>query len=44
MGKWFSHGKVELRFDTIEGEERKIWLYLKKSREFVDRTTKAISQ
>lgn len=44
MGKWFSHGKVELRFDTVGGEERKVLLYLKKYREFIDRTTKAISQ
>ena len=44
MGNWFNHGKVELRFDTIGGEERKIFLYLKKHREFADRTIKAISQ
>ena len=40
-GKWFNHGKVELRFKTVGGEERKIWLYLKKYRKFIDQVTKA---
>ena len=43
VGKWFNYGKVELQFKTVGGEDRKILLYLKKYREFVDRTTKAIS-
>jgi hypothetical protein len=44
MGNWFNHGKVELRFDTAGGEERKILLYLKKYREFVDKLKNAIDQ
>ena len=44
MGKWYNYGKVELRFKTVGGEERKIWLYMKKCREFVDKTTNAINQ
>ena len=37
IGKWFNYGKVELRFETIGGEDRKIWLYIKEWREFVDK-------
>jgi hypothetical protein len=44
MGKWFSYGKVELRFETAEGEDRRLLLYMKKYREFVDKATKAINQ
>lgn len=43
-GKWFSYGKVELRFETPAGEDRKIWLYMKKYFEFIDKTTKAINR
>ena len=44
MGKWFSYGKVELRFETLEGEDRRILLYMKKYREFIDKATNAIYQ
>ena len=43
-GKWFNYGKVELRFETPQGEDRRIWLYLKKSGEFIDKITKTINQ
>ncbi len=43
-GKWFSYGKVELHFQTVEGKDRKILLYLKKHREFVAKVTGAIQQ
>jgi hypothetical protein len=43
-GKWFSYGKVELRFETVEGEDRRILLYMKKYREFIDKATNAINQ
>jgi hypothetical protein len=33
MGKWFDYGKVELHFETVEGEDRKILLYIKNYRE-----------
>ena len=36
MRKWFSYGKVELHFMTIDGEDRRILLYMKKYREFLD--------
>jgi len=36
MGKWFSYGKVEVRFVTADGEDRRVLLYMKKNREFVD--------
>lgn len=44
MGKWYNHGKVELRFEILEGEDRKKMLYMKKYRKFVDKATKAINQ
>ena len=44
VGKWFSYGKVELRFETQEGEDRRILLYLKKYCEFIDKATNAINQ
>ena len=44
MGKWFSYGKVELRFETVEGEDRRILLYMKKYCEFIDKATKAINK
>ena len=44
MGKWFRYGKVELHFETPAGEDRKIWLYMKKYFEFIDKTTKAINR
>jgi hypothetical protein len=36
-GKWFSYGKVELYFRTIDGEDQRIVLYMKKYREFIDK-------
>jgi len=44
IGKWLSYGKVELHFVTVEGEYRTILLYLKKYREFIDTTTRAINK
>jgi hypothetical protein len=44
MGTWLRYGKVELRFETIEGEDRRILLYMKKHHEFIDKTTNAINQ
>jgi hypothetical protein len=34
--QWFSYGVVELSFVALDGENRRIWLYLKKYREFID--------
>ena len=42
MGKWFSYGKVELHFETVEGKDQRILLYMKKYREFVDIAKDAI--
>ena len=39
-GKWFSYGKVELHFETREGEDKRILLYLKNYDEFIDKATK----
>lgn len=44
MGKWYNHGKVELRFEILEEEDQKQLLYMKKYRKFVDEATKAINQ
>lgn len=44
MGKWFNYGKVELRFEAIDAEDRRILLYMKKYREFIDKATDAINQ
>ena len=44
VGKWFSYGKVELRFETLAGEDQRILLYMKKYREFIDKATNAIYQ
>ncbi len=41
MGKWFSYGKIELHFETLEGEDKKILLYMKNYREFMDKVTSA---
>ena len=43
MGKWFNYGKVQLLFETVEGEDRKILLYMKKYSEFIDTATKTIN-
>ena len=44
MGKWFSYGKVELHFVTIDGENQRILLYMKKYREFIDAVKNVIYQ
>jgi hypothetical protein len=44
IGKWFSYGKVEVHFVTIDGENQRIVLYMKKYREFIDKTKNAIHQ
>jgi hypothetical protein len=44
IGKWFSYGKVEVHFGTIEGEDKRILLYMKKYREFVDKAKDAMYQ
>ena len=43
-GKWFSYGKVELHFVTIDGENRRILLYMKRYIEFIDKVKNAIYQ
>jgi len=37
VGNWFSYGKVELRFSAKDGDNRVIWLYMKKDVEFIDK-------
>jgi len=41
-GKWSSYGKVELHFQTVADKDKKILLYMKKYREFIDKVTSAI--
>ena len=42
MGKWSNYGKVELHFQTVEGKDYRILLYMRKDREFVDKVTSSI--
>jgi hypothetical protein len=42
LGKWFSYGKVEVHFKTVDGEDRRILLDMKKYREFVGKAANAI--
>lgn len=44
IGKWSSYGKVELHFQTVDGKDRRILLYMKKSRDFVEKVTDIIHQ
>ena len=41
-GKWFSHGKVEVQFVTGNMENRRILLYMKNYREFIDNVKNVI--
>ena len=36
-GKWSNYGKVELQFQTVDGRNQKILLYMKKYSEFIDK-------
>jgi hypothetical protein len=44
IGKWSIYGKVELHFQTLEGRDQKILLYMKKSLEFVEKLSSALHQ
>ena len=37
MGKWSHYGKVELQFQTVDNQNQKILLYMKKYSEFIDK-------
>ncbi len=39
IGKWFSYGKVEVRFRTPGGKDQKVNICLENYREFVLRVT-----
>jgi len=43
-GRWLNYGKVELLFQTVEGKDQKILLYMKKSREFVEKLSSVLRQ
>ena len=42
-GTWFSYGKVEVRFLAGDGEERRVLLYLKQYREFMNKARRLMS-
>ena len=42
IGRWYSYGKVELAFQTMDGKDQKILLYMKKSRKFVETVSHAL--
>jgi hypothetical protein len=44
MGKWGGMGKVEVRFVTAQGDNRAVWLYLKRYSEFIQIAKQTISQ
>ena len=44
IGKWSSYGKVELHFQTLDGRDQQILLYMKKSREFVEKLSNSLQQ
>jgi len=44
VGKRFSYGKLEVRFNTVTGEDRSILLYMKKDSEFIDKVKNAITR
>jgi len=37
IGTWFSYNKIELRFSTKDGDNRLLWLYMKKDVEFMNK-------
>ena len=43
MGMWFGYGKIELQFATIDGENQRVLLYLKKYQEFVNKIKDAMN-
>jgi hypothetical protein len=43
-GKWYSYGKVEVHFVTADGEDRRILLYMKNYREFINNVKNIINQ
>jgi hypothetical protein len=44
MGRGFNYGKVELHFVTANGENRRILLFMKKYREFLDTLKNVMNQ
>ena len=43
-GKWSNYGKVEVHFQTVEGKDQNILLYMKKYQDFVDKIKNSIHQ
>ena len=44
IGRWYSYGKVELRFQVSKEKDRKIILYMKNAAEFVERLSGSMHQ
>lgn len=44
IGRWYSYGKVELKFQISKEEDRNILLYMKNSAEFVKKLSKILHQ
>jgi hypothetical protein len=41
VGKWAGYGKVEVQFRAADGKDRTVLLFLRRSREFVDKVANA---
>jgi hypothetical protein len=44
IGRWYSYGKVRLKFQISKERDRKIILYMKRSAEFVERLSRTMHQ
>ena len=44
VGKWGSYGKVEVHSQAADGKDRTMLLFMKRSREFVDKISSLIRQ
>ena len=41
-GKWSGYGKVELHFQTVEGKDQNLLLYMKQYHDFIDKIKNSI--
>jgi hypothetical protein len=44
IGRWYSYGKVQLKFQISNENDRKILLYMKRSAEFVEKLSRTMHQ
>ena len=44
LGRWGGYGKVEVHFQAADGKDQTLLLFMKRSREFVDKVSSAKHQ